>query len=226
MSDLSSSNTVRTPPEIAAAIRAMIRKGVFQPGDRLGTAALAAQFGVSRGPVREALRLLESRNLVQVERNRGAFVVDIEQDEILEALQIREVLFALLAERCVTEADDTAIELLQRAVEGLAAKALAPDVTPLSFQRETFVVVRAMMAAVKGSRLAAIIADITEGASGTYGHLSMATRDMRAIELKGYQAMVKAIVARDAPRAALLARRMHQRGVERARELQAITARR
>lgn len=217
---------VRSPPELAGAIRGMIREGVFQPGDRLGTASLAEHFGVSRGPVREALRLLESRNLVQIERNRGAFVVDIEDGEILETLQIREVLFALLAERCATEASDEALADIRSSVEALAEAHRSASVTPQSFQRSTFIVIHAMFEAIGRGRLSAMIADLTEGAGDTYGHLAMATRDMRATELKAYQTLAKALSDRDAGRAFALARRMHSRGVERARELQAITSRR
>jgi DNA-binding GntR family transcriptional regulator len=217
---------VRTPPEIADALRGMIREGRFRPGDRLGTAALAAEFGVSRGPVREALRLLESRNLVQVERHRGAFVVDIEDHEILDTLRIREVLFALLAERCALEASDDAIAGISRSVDQLAGMFRDPAVTPQRFQRATFGVIHTMFEAVGRGRLSAMIADLTEGAGDTYGHLSMATRDMRAVELKAYRTLLKAIADRDGPRAFAAARRMHERGVERARELQALTGRR
>jgi DNA-binding GntR family transcriptional regulator len=217
---------LRTPPDIAKAIRTMIREGAFRPGDRLGTAALAAEFGVSRGPVREALRLLESRGLVEVERNRGAFVVDIEDGEILETLRIREVLFALLAERCATEASDAGTERMRVALNQLTALHRSATVTPQSFQRATFEVVIAMFAAAGGQRLATMIADLSEGPGITYGHLAMATRDMRAIELKAYEQLIKAIESRDAARAFSLARRMHARGVERARELQALTSQR
>lgn len=223
---IAAEDPTRTPPQIAEAIRAMIREGVFRPGDRLGTAPLAAQFGVSRGPVREALRLLESRSLVVVERHRGAFVVDIEHNEILETLQIREVLFALLAERCAAIANDVGIAKINEAVLELAIRHRSAEVTPGNFQRATYDVVHAMFAAAGGKRLAALVADLTEGPVGIYGHLSMATRDMRATELKAYQLLAKAISDRDPARATVVARRMHQRGVERARELHALTGRR
>lgn len=214
---------VRTPPDIAKVIRDFIREGTFKPGDRLGTAALAAQFGVSRGPVREALRLLESRGLVEVERHRGAFVVDIEDAEVLEVLQMREVLFALLAERCAIEASDDDMATLRVALEDLAVLHRSTTVTPQSFQRATFDVVHKMFAIAKGRRLAAMISDFSEGPGIAYGHLAMATREMRALELRGYTVMINAICNRDARRAAQLARQMHARGVERARELRSLT---
>src|SRR5690349_774028 len=51
-----------------------ILAGELAPGDKLNEEGLAAQFNVSRGPVREAFRALESAGLVRTEKNRGVFV--------------------------------------------------------------------------------------------------------------------------------------------------------
>jgi DNA-binding GntR family transcriptional regulator len=61
-----------------------IVKGELAPGDKLLEAALAESLGVSRGPVREAFRMLEEAGLVRQEKNRGVFVRDIPLAEALE----------------------------------------------------------------------------------------------------------------------------------------------
>ena len=66
-----------------------IVKGELAPGDKLLEAALADSLGVSRGPVREAFRMLEEAGLVRQEKNRGVFVRDIPLAEALEIFDLR-----------------------------------------------------------------------------------------------------------------------------------------
>ena len=59
---------------VAQRIRDAILDGAMRPGDRLVEADIAAELGVSRGPVREGIRLLAGEGLVMLRRNRGAVV--------------------------------------------------------------------------------------------------------------------------------------------------------
>ena len=70
-------------------IERRIVQGELAPGDKLIEAALAESLGVSRGPVREALRMLEEAGLVRQEKNRGAFVRHIALDEAMEIFDLR-----------------------------------------------------------------------------------------------------------------------------------------
>jgi len=70
-----------------------ILRGDLAPGAKLNEATLAEGMGVSRGPVREALRMLETAGLVQQEKNRGAFVRDIALAEALEIYDLRAMIF-------------------------------------------------------------------------------------------------------------------------------------
>ena len=54
-----------------------ILSGEYPPGSKLIEAALAEKMGVSRGPIREAFRMLDEAGLVRTEKNRGVFVRDI-----------------------------------------------------------------------------------------------------------------------------------------------------
>lgn len=74
---------------ISDLIRARILNGTLAPGIELRQEALAEQFGVSRIPVREALRHLQAEGLVRHERYKRAIVVSHSLDEILELLDIR-----------------------------------------------------------------------------------------------------------------------------------------
>lgn len=66
-----------------------IVQGELGPGDKLNEATLAESLGVSRGPVREAFRMLEEAGLVRQEKNRGVFVRQIPLDEALEIFDLR-----------------------------------------------------------------------------------------------------------------------------------------
>ncbi|HRI17800.1 MAG TPA: phosphonate utilization associated transcriptional regulator [Burkholderiaceae bacterium] len=70
-------------------IERAILRGELAPGAKLNEATIAEGLGVSRGPVREALRMLETAGLVQQEKNRGAFVRHIALDEALEIFELR-----------------------------------------------------------------------------------------------------------------------------------------
>ena len=70
-------------------IERAILTGEYEPGSKLIEAALAEKMGVSRGPVREAFRMLEEAGLVRNEKNRGVFVRDIPIDEAVEIFDLR-----------------------------------------------------------------------------------------------------------------------------------------
>ncbi len=74
---------------IVRALRHDILDGVLPPGLQIRQEALADRYGVSRVPVREALRQLEAEGLVTSELHRGAFVSSLSLDELEEMLDIR-----------------------------------------------------------------------------------------------------------------------------------------
>ncbi|MFT3805066.1 MAG: GntR family transcriptional regulator [Burkholderiaceae bacterium] len=105
---------------IADEIRDAVLAGDMEPGTRVGQEALAAKFGASRIPVREALRQLESEGLVVLAPNRGAWIADVGSAESLEIYKIREVVEPLAISESVarmTEADVEEIAALVRELE-------------------------------------------------------------------------------------------------------------
>lgn len=82
---------------VVAALTRAIRDDAYGAGERLVESRLTKQFGVSRASVREALRRLEARGLVDIEPHRGAVVRTIGRGEILEIMAVREVLEGLAA---------------------------------------------------------------------------------------------------------------------------------
>lgn len=82
---------------IISAIRLGVTEGLLVPGQRLVEADLTRRFGVSRGPVREALRRLVAEGLLTHERNKGISVRQLTRKEISDLYKIRERLQALAA---------------------------------------------------------------------------------------------------------------------------------
>lgn len=77
---------------VHAEIERLILAGELAPGAKLTEALLAERLGVSRGPIREAFRILEEAGLVRLEKNRGVFVRSIPLDEAMEIYDLRAML--------------------------------------------------------------------------------------------------------------------------------------
>lgn len=92
------SNTA-TPTAIAERIRDAILEHRLEPGAKLTEAQLCEVFGVKRGTVRQALSLLASEHLVDLEPNRGAFVASPSLREVHEVFEMRRIVEAAVVER-------------------------------------------------------------------------------------------------------------------------------
>jgi DNA-binding GntR family transcriptional regulator len=84
--------------KLAADLQARVLSGEFPSGTRLRQAALAEEFGVSRTPIREALRKLQASGLVELRPHRGALVRGLSPREIRHAYEVRAELEGLAAE--------------------------------------------------------------------------------------------------------------------------------
>ncbi|OLT18663.1 GntR family transcriptional regulator [Pseudonocardia sp. CNS-139] len=99
--------------QIAATIRGMIMSGEIPIGAQLGQAELAKQLGVSRTPIREALRQLQSNGLIEVVPHRGAIVRVPAPWEVREAYEVRAELEGLACERAVDRIDSGTLDELR-----------------------------------------------------------------------------------------------------------------
>lgn len=80
------------PVRIVDNVRDLISRGVLSPGVHLGQTELAQRFGVSRVPVREALKLLTAEGIVLHDPHRGFFVSNLSSDEARQLYRIRHLL--------------------------------------------------------------------------------------------------------------------------------------
>ena len=82
---------------VSEALRQAIKDGVLKPGERLMEIQLAEELGVSRTPIREAIRKLELEGFVVMVPRRGTYVADISLKDIAQVFEIRSALEELAA---------------------------------------------------------------------------------------------------------------------------------
>lgn len=98
---------------VAERIEAAIISGQLAPGAKLSEQGLAASLGVSRGPLREAIRRLEGRKLLERTPNIGVRVAQVSLKDLNEILQMREALEGLACSLAATNMSDEAIAALK-----------------------------------------------------------------------------------------------------------------
>lgn len=119
---------------IADALREQILSGAMAPGERIRQEELAEEFGASRIPVREALRILVTDGLVTMVSNTGAWVSSLSQSECIEQYLIRERIEPLLLRESMPHLTDANVE---RLTELTAAMESSTDVaTFMKLDRE------------------------------------------------------------------------------------------
>jgi DNA-binding GntR family transcriptional regulator len=114
--------------QVADALREAIVSGDLRPGERLGQERLCALFGVSPGPVREALRQLESEGLVEHFPNRGTFVLDVSEEELSRVLiPVRIVLESEAFKRTARNLSDHDVRRLEAHIADMETGAAKAD---------------------------------------------------------------------------------------------------
>jgi DNA-binding GntR family transcriptional regulator len=90
-------HSLSSPDRVVAALTDGIRAGRFVPGQRLVEGDLTHSLGVSRGPVREALKRMSAEGVVTLTLHRGAYIRAMQRDEATKILMVLEVLTGLAA---------------------------------------------------------------------------------------------------------------------------------
>ena len=130
--------TSKSLPElICSELEGWIAQGKVSPGQPLREADISAQTGLSRGPVREAFRILEERGLVCCEKNRGVRVGNLTLEQVKEIYELRETLEGLIGRLAAERAGAAEKAALKGIVEEMAQAVDAEDVaryTQLNFK--------------------------------------------------------------------------------------------
>jgi phosphonate utilization transcriptional regulator len=108
-------------------IERMILDGELPPGTKLTEQWLSQRLGVSRGPIREAFRMLEEAGLVRQEKNRGVFVRDIPLEEAVEIYDLRAVMDELVGRRLAEQITPQQLRQARAALEQMERAARDGD---------------------------------------------------------------------------------------------------
>lgn len=144
--DVSFLRLTSLPMLLEREIESMILDGRLTEGGRINENQLAATFGVSRGPVREALRSLEALGLVELLPNRGVFIRSLDIAQVVEMYGVRAALFGYAAQLLAARAEPEMIARLRAMLNEMADAAQAHDFDryyPLNFAFHDFIVERA-----------------------------------------------------------------------------------
>lgn len=112
--------------QVVAALRSDILTGGLAPGDLLVEAGLAETFGVSRGPVRDALRTLSGEGLIAAS-GRSYRVVGLDERDLRDLFALRELLEVAAAQQCAVSDPDGYRKAAREALEGMRRAEQAGD---------------------------------------------------------------------------------------------------
>lgn len=113
--------------QVARVLRQRIVRGELAPGERITEEALAEEFDVSRGPVRDALTQLSFEKLVRIQRPRGVFVVGLTRDDVDELYSLRGALEQLALSRAMRVEEDQRWKAMADAVDRMSRAAESGD---------------------------------------------------------------------------------------------------
>jgi len=188
--------TLSLPEQIAARLSERITAGTYAPGRRVMEQEVSAEFGVSRGPVREALRLLEKDGLVTILPRRGAQVTRLSIAEVREIFDIRAALNGL-RDRQIAEGPDRVqlLPALEQSVERLARLARNPGDADKYVER-VFELNQLLNDSAPNRRLRVILASLALQTL-RYSRLGLSTQERRLQSVGNWQRLVKAVRAGD-----------------------------
>lgn len=118
--------------DAADRIREQIVMGGFRQGEHLKEAHIAEQLNVSRGPVREAFKILRAEGLLAEEPRRGTFVVSLTAKDVSDIYALRAAVEELAARLVCREHDSAAINRLRTLVAGIGEAAATGDASAVA----------------------------------------------------------------------------------------------
>lgn len=168
---------------IADEVGRMIESRALSAGEHIREQDLADQFGVSRGPVREALKILSSRFQVEIRPNLGATVPQLQPQEILEIHELRGAILSICAKWAARRASDAELDAIVTAARLL--KKLADKADTDEFLAAAYNWRRLVVQATHSRRLThafashgfGSVAQITNSSSGVTVHMAQVAND-------------------------------------------------
>lgn len=192
-------------------IRQAIINGDFPPGMRLMELQLAAEMGVSRTPVREAIRKLELEGLIVMIPRRGAYVANISIKDINEVYEIRTALDILAAGLAAERINEEELEAMERNLIGIRPSIEAMDIPKIVEADSAFHDI--IYKASRNERLISIISNLREQITSIRGRSML--YEGRLQDMLDEHRMIVDAIAQGNPEAAQKAVQTHMENAER-----------
>jgi DNA-binding GntR family transcriptional regulator len=204
----------RRPPTAQEAVleelRVAIVSGELRPGEQVLQDALAERFGVSRVPLREALKILEGEGQVVYRPHRGYFVAELDLDDLREVYRIRDLLESEAVRVAVPQIGTDELTALQGALEDVERASAAGDLVAMAAANRRFHF--GLLAAARMPRLLRLVRVLWD-ATDVYRSLYYADDSHRQVVHDEHRLVLDAVRLGDQERAVELLRQHRERAV-------------
>lgn len=190
-------------------LREAIISGVLKPGERLMEVQLAEEMGVSRTPVREAIRKLELEGFVVMVARKGAYVAGISVKDVTDVFEIRAALEGLAAYLAAGRATEEELEEMERVLVAKSAFLEASDLDSLVEKDTQFH--ELLYRSSRNQRLIQILSNLREQIN-RFRAVSLASPGRGKEALEEHKKILEAVASRDAE----LAQKLGQEHIENA----------
>ncbi len=172
-----------------------IVQGELAPGDKLIEAALAESLGVSRGPVREAFRMLEEAGLVRQEKNRGVFVRHVPLHEAMEIFDLRAMMDEAVGRQLATTITPDQLRQVRGMVEAMERAVKAGDTDQYHLLNLEF---HDTLVAFSGNRKLTVLYRRLINELSLFRRINLADSRQLPVSASEHRAIVKTIASGDA----------------------------
>ena len=194
--------------DVAERLRQQIFSRELEPGMWIDEQKLALEFGISRTPLREALKVLAAEGLVTMKVRRGAYVTEMSATDVAQVYHLMGLLESDAAGRVAAQASDAQLAQLQSLHDQLEAEVASRDA--FFATNEAF---HLALLAIAGNRWAAQMVQDLRKVMKLNRHLSLFRQGRLAESLAEHRAVMAALRARDARAATRLMRAHFDKGL-------------
>lgn len=180
--------------KVVSALRAAVIAGELRPGDVYSTPGVAARFGVSVTPVREAMLALAKEGLVDAVPNKGFRVTEVSDEQLDEYTQIRALIEIPTVVGLVRTADTTSLEALRPAAREIITASVAGDLIAHVEADTRFHL--GLLALAGNAHLVDVVRDL-RGRSRLYGLNALAASGAILASAAEHLDLLDALLARD-----------------------------
>lgn len=200
---------------IAASIVDRIAEGRLAPGDRIVEQAIADEFGTSRGPVRDALRILSTKKWIDIVPHHGARVAGVDTTPSAEKALISAAVFGLACRFALGKAREADIDRICDRIKAIIALAHEDGADPATFTVLARGAGQAIVALAANPQIADLIGPIPQDALAHHGRRGVQTQADRLKAAEIWIELGTALRLRDADAAERAGRRLVESSLRR-----------